>query len=169
MTLNQYNILIDNFAEIYVDYKLGYISGKEIIELSKKGMIKKSDELRNYFLEDAYLKSENQFIEQIISFCNEDNNPCDEKDDVFDIPDEYFRIWELDSLLTIHQMNISEEEKLDKVYEAFYSLNFPNRWALNKIIRYSIKTENILYSDAELIKNLENYIEKELCFFLGRK
>ncbi|HUH50997.1 MAG TPA: DUF2247 family protein [Flavobacterium sp.] len=170
MMIQQHKILIDNFVEVYVGYKLGVISEKQILEFCEKGIIIRSNESRIIELRESYLKSLTCFTDKLIQFCNEDSVPLtyDYTGDLFNLPDEYFRIWELDALLSINKMNLSNEEKLDKVYELFYFFNFPKRWALNSIIKYSLRMRNIMYNDNELINNLNKYIGEELNYFLSR-
>lgn len=169
MRVWEYNISIENFIEIYVGYKLKFINEKQILELCEKGIVVSSNELRIVELRQSYIKSLNCFIDKILQFCYEDSvNMYDYTGNIFNLADEYFRIWELDVLLCLSEMDISNEEKLDKIYEFFFIFNFPARWVLSSITRYSLKVGNIMYSDNELINNLNNYIKEELSHFLAK-
>lgn len=169
MRVWEYNISIENFIEIYVGYKLKRINEKQILELCEKEIVASSNELRIAELRQSYIISLNCFIDKILQFCHEDNvNLYDYTGNLFNLPDEHFRIWELDSLLCLSEIDVSDEEKLDKMYELFYFFNFPRRWALNNIIRYSLKESNIMYDDNELINNLKKYIREELDYFWAK-
>jgi|GEM_PF-5947735 len=171
MTIFQHKIPFNNFGEIYVGYRLEIISAKQILEFSEKEMIVKSNKSRTIELKEAYQRSLPCFVDKIISFCCEDDIFFNEKyiDNLFELPDKYFRIWELEFLLSVSEMNISKEEKLDKIYELFYFFSFPKEWALNNFIRYSLKEKNIMYTDIELIYNLNKYINKELVYFIEKQ
>jgi len=171
MTIFQHKIPFNNFGEIYVGYRLEIISAKQILEFSEKGMIVKSNESRTIELKEAYQRSLPCFFEKIISFCREDDIFFNEEyiDNLFELPDKYFRIWELEFLLSVSETSISEEEKLNKIYDLFYFFNFPKEWALNNFIRYSLKEKNIMYTDSELIYNLNKYIKNELIHFTKKQ
>jgi len=99
MKIFQLGILFNNFVEIYIGYKLEFISAKRILELCERKMIIKLDNFKIEELKTEYKKSLFCFVDKIFYFCKkEDNflpNEEDYNDSLFEIPDKYFRIEEL--------------------------------------------------------------------------
>jgi len=86
-------------------------------------MIIKLDNFKIEELKTEYKKSLFCFVDKIFYFCKkEDNflpNEEDYNDSLFEIPDKYFRIWELEMLLRIVEINAINEEKIEKYMKCF--------------------------------------------------
>lgn len=135
MEIFKVNVRFRHFGELYLGLKAGWITPDDILDICQNNLISTSSLDRYTELLLSLEESLSSFLSLIKTYISEDGdvliikNEDEQNDNVFEyIPNEYFRIWELEFLLEINQLPISNDEKLYEIASLFDKIGFPPQW-----------------------------------------
>ncbi|MDX2247203.1 MAG: DUF2247 family protein [Bacteroidia bacterium] len=130
------NIGFNDWGEIYLGLKKGWITRSDLFAFCQKGYVIPCGEDRLAALYLAEDESFYQLIKQILGFISEARQPlidthAEEFDNPIhlrDIPQQYARLWQLEFLLRTDQQPLSAKDKMWALNNLWSDFGYPEAW-----------------------------------------
>jgi hypothetical protein len=155
------------WGELYAGCKAQWISPRDVLNFCENDKIRTSNAERYMALYLALDDSLFSFYEQVKSFIIKDKDiPIVKNEDELEnyffyyISHKYFRIWELEFLLKIKKLSISDIEKLEEIASVFDKMNYPEQW--KRFLYYQPQGNRKFLNFSELYYNFLSYVEQEI-------
>lgn len=161
MEIFKENLLFNNFGEIYLGIQEDYITPKDVIEFCLDKKIKSLN--KEIIVELIVYEHESKldFLDLLQEISLKERKAIGKDWSI----EKYLRLWKLEFLLRAKNFSNDLDKVLEKVYEYYYTLEFPSDWNTSHILLYSVNKYKQPISNKEIFKNLENHIKREIIFF----